>query len=159
MPADLRAAKALADTAGRRATTLITQVRDIDPADVWASLADLDGPDLAATIVVLAAMVPDDRPVSQLTQWCSGMVPQHVDRAHRDADMRLDLTAVDRHLAGDRSVRLSSAEKRAAADIANGWGWEPNHLAARTGMTRVAADKALERARRRQRDYMQAVAS
>lgn len=73
--------------------------------------------------------------------------------------LRVDPVAVDRFLSGDRSVRLRHGEKRAAANIAVQWGWTPNFFAARTGMTRAAADKALERARQRQRDYMQAVAS
>jgi len=73
--------------------------------------------------------------------------------------LEVDPVAVDRRLSGDRSVHLRNGEKRAAADIAARWRWTPNFFAVRTGMTRVAADKALERARRRQRDYMQAVAS
>ncbi len=73
--------------------------------------------------------------------------------------LRVDPVAVDRHLSGDRSVHLRNGEKRAAADIAVRWRWVPSFFAARTGMTRVAADKALVRARRRRRDYMQAVAS
>ena len=73
--------------------------------------------------------------------------------------LEVDPVAVDRFLSGDRSVHLRHGEKRVAADIAVQWGWTPSFFAARTGMTRVAADKALERARQRQRDYMQAVAS
>lgn len=70
-----------------------------------------------------------------------------------------DLVAVELFLAGDRSVRLRRGEKRLAADMAVRWGWVPSTFAARTGMTRSAADQALCRARRRQRDYMQAVTS
>ncbi len=76
-----------------------------------------------------------------------------------DRKLEVDPVAVDRALSGDRSVHLRNGEKRAAADIAVRWRWTPNLFAVRTGMTRVAADKALERARQRQRDYMQAVAS
>jgi len=74
-------------------------------------------------------------------------------------NLRVDPVAVDRFLSGDRSVHLRHGEKRAAADIAVQWRWAPSFFAARTGMTCVAADKALERARQRQREYMQAVAS
>ena len=56
-----------------RATALVSIVRDEDANAVARILDGLSWEQVAAVVVVLAAMVPDDRSVADLTAW----VDQH----------------------------------------------------------------------------------
>lgn len=69
------------DTANEAAVDalyLVEAVRELDPREVWGRLAIWaeDTPvRLLAVVVALAAMVPADRPVSDLLKWTDGLVP------------------------------------------------------------------------------------
>lgn len=52
-----------------RATSLVSIVRDEDAAAVARIIDPLSWEQMAALVVVLAAMVPDDRSVEDLTAW------------------------------------------------------------------------------------------
>lgn len=62
------------------ATAIAEQVRDADPAEVWAELGDLDAYTLKAAVVTLAALVPLDVPVMG---WLSSLAPANT--IHRGA--------------------------------------------------------------------------
>lgn len=58
--------------ARRDAVQLVSAVRELDPREVWGTLALWTAEDplrVYAAVVTLAAMVPDDRPVSELLEW------------------------------------------------------------------------------------------
>lgn len=59
----------LVSPALRRATALVTIVRDEDANRVAQILDGCTWEQMAALIVVLAAMVPDDQSVADLTAW------------------------------------------------------------------------------------------
>lgn len=54
------------------AQRLICAVRDMDPREAHVTFTGLDAQDLQALAVVLAALVPPDRPLGELAGW----VPQ-----------------------------------------------------------------------------------
>jgi hypothetical protein len=54
------------------AAELICQVRDGDQAAIEARLTPMDPLHMRALVVVLAAMVPDDRPLNDLIAWTRG---------------------------------------------------------------------------------------
>jgi len=51
------------------ATGIVTAIRDDDPRAVQRRLTLLTHTDLVDVAILLAAMVPDDRPTSQLLAW------------------------------------------------------------------------------------------
>lgn len=57
-----------------RAATLVTLVRDEGPDSIAAVLDRCDTQGLYALVTVLAAMVPDDRPVHELLAWTEHQV-------------------------------------------------------------------------------------
>lgn len=60
------------------AVDLIAAVRDYDPREVWGTLHLRNQKDplrLIALCVALAAMVPDDRPASELLKWTDDLTP------------------------------------------------------------------------------------
>jgi len=138
---------AAANTAVSRATHLITDVRDLNPQEVWASLADIPVTDLVCTVIVLAAMVPDDRTITELVGWTRHLRPTRTTQVA--VDFGVDMVVVDRYLRGHTTRVLRQSEKRAAADLAAGWGWTAQHLADATGVHTDTAEKALLRSRRR----------
>lgn len=75
--------------------------------------------------------------------------PDHLPtRGVRDLKF-VDRVAVQRALSGDRTIRLSEAERRAVAAQAIALAWTRSDLAARLGVPVPTADKMLERARKR----------
>lgn len=68
----------VANNAAVDAMHLIEAVRDLDPREVWGRLAiwtEENPIRLLAATVALAAMVPADRPVSDLLEWTDGLAP------------------------------------------------------------------------------------
>ena len=59
-----------AERLAAEAVQLVVMVRDEDPQVVGQHLADLDTTRLAQLTIALAAMVPDDKPLSELLAWC-----------------------------------------------------------------------------------------
>ncbi|AXQ53067.1 hypothetical protein SEA_RANDO14_47 [Mycobacterium phage Rando14] len=57
----------------QRAKEYAERVRDEDPAELWHDLTRLDGYQLQATVVALAAMVPVDQP--GVTKWLADLAP------------------------------------------------------------------------------------
>lgn len=56
------------------ALTLVSRVRDDDPARVWSELQNLHPTQLLAMCIALAAMVPDDEAPRQLLAWTDVLV-------------------------------------------------------------------------------------
>lgn len=57
---------------------LVAAVRDLDPREVWGTLAiwgERDPLRLFGVITALAAMVPPDRPARELLAWTDRFVP------------------------------------------------------------------------------------
>lgn len=74
MPADW----ARGDTVAELAMELVVDVRDLDPSRVHSRLAAIGRRDpllLRQLVVALAAMVPDDRPASELLAWTERLMP------------------------------------------------------------------------------------
>jgi hypothetical protein len=65
----------LVPPAVQRATALVTIVRDEDANAVARIIDPLSWEQMAALVVVLAAMVPDDRSVEDLTAWVHDQAP------------------------------------------------------------------------------------
>lgn len=67
------------------AIELVAAVRDLDPREVWGTLAlwgESDPLRLFAATVALAAMVPADRPARELLEWTEALArPSTVGRA------------------------------------------------------------------------------
>ena len=60
---------------------LVMAVRDLDPREVWGTLALWAARDplrLFALVTALAAMVPEDRPVRELLAWTESFNDQEV---------------------------------------------------------------------------------
>lgn len=51
------------------AASMICDVRDIDPTEVWETISGWSPTRAAAAIITLAAMVPDDRTTAELLAW------------------------------------------------------------------------------------------
>lgn len=63
------------------AVELVAAVRDLDPREVWGTLAlwgQNDALRVYALVVALAAMVPADRPARELLAWTEGLMPGEV---------------------------------------------------------------------------------
>jgi hypothetical protein len=66
------------------AVEIVAAVRDLDPREVWGTLAlrgETDPLRIYALIVALAAMVPADRPARELLAWTDGLAPARAGRA------------------------------------------------------------------------------
>lgn len=59
-----------AERLAAEAVRLVMMVRDDDPQVVGQHLASLSATRLAQLTIALAAMVPDDKPLSELLAWC-----------------------------------------------------------------------------------------
>jgi hypothetical protein len=58
------------------AVEVIAAVRDLDPREVWGTLAlrgEKDPLRIYALVVALAAMVPPDRPARELLEWTDAL--------------------------------------------------------------------------------------
>jgi hypothetical protein len=67
------------------AVEVVAAVRDLDPREVWGTLAlwgQADALRVYALVVALAAMVPADRPARELLEWTDALArPSTVGRA------------------------------------------------------------------------------
>lgn len=59
----------LADRAVEDAADMITRIREEDPQTLWVELAQMPPARLFALVYALAAMVPENRTISQLLAW------------------------------------------------------------------------------------------
>lgn len=71
----------VADRLAALACELAGRIRDEDPAEVHAELANMNHAQLVSLASVMAALIPDDRPLSELLAWIDQ--PPSV---HRGAD-------------------------------------------------------------------------
>lgn len=58
------------------AVEIVAAVRDLDPREVWGTLAlrgEADPLRIYALVVALAAMVPPDRPARELLEWTEAL--------------------------------------------------------------------------------------
>lgn len=55
------------------AITLICDVRDIDPADVWAQVSSWSPTRIVSCLIALAAAHPDDKPLEESLAWVRGL--------------------------------------------------------------------------------------
>ncbi len=55
------------------AQMLICDVRDIDPTDLWHTIAAWNPTRIVTALITLAAMVPDDQPAEQLLSWLNNI--------------------------------------------------------------------------------------
>lgn len=72
----MTAPQSCVDDAIREAMSLIVRVRDDDPKTTWRHLQHLCLCQpwlLMATVVALAAAVPDDKSMSELLAWTNGL--------------------------------------------------------------------------------------
>jgi hypothetical protein len=111
----------LARQARYDATNLACRVRDDQPRDVWTDIVALEQTRLLACCIALAAMVPVDRPVSELLAWTDEFDPEIAHaaelRSAHAAHARGETAAWVRH--GEREYqRVKTARARARKAVA-----------------------------------------
>lgn len=112
-----------------QALPLVRMIREEPTSTVEAFLAGIAADRLRVMAVVLAALVPADATVSDLTAWTRTQSPLFPETAiELDNGEIVDLVAVDRVLEGHR-MKLTRTEKRAAVLIGTRAGLSAAQLA------------------------------
>lgn len=121
------------DTLRRYVLPLVSKVRDEDPEawGPWIQAIPVDRLRVAA--VLLAALVPVDASVSELTAWMR-IGPDPVDLTEEVDGELIDLVAVERALSGRERIDLSRTEKKTAVRVGTDRGMSMKALAERLGM-------------------------
>mgnify|MGYP000952124406 CR=1 FL=1 len=115
---------------------LVRRVREDDPEEWGAWLAQIPADRVRVMAALLAALVPVDETVTDLTAWMHIDTAALPDTATEGAGGELiDLIAVERALTGHEPVGLTAAEKRAATRIGTVRGMSAAELAKRLDVT------------------------
>jgi hypothetical protein len=90
-----------------QAADLACRIRDEDPADIHADIGNMNHAYLVELVTVMAAMIPDDKPVSELLAWIAPPSPKRYAVPVSDLVRRGHAA----HVAGERSEWAVTSER------------------------------------------------